>query len=820
MRLLALLAADSLGSLRARVATSNAPTRGRCCTWLAVFWTLPVFGALVGLFPVSAEALITVGSLDVPGAKDVEVVDGLAYVAGGVGFAPGSPPTLIYPSLQVVEVSNPAEPTVLSVLEIPGAIDVEVVDGLAYVVGDALHVIDVSNPAAPVELGTLGTPDAEDVEVVDGLAYVVGDALRVIDVSNPAAPVELGSLGTPDAEDVEVVDGLAYVADGTSGLRVIDVSNPAAPIEIAALDTPGYAVDVEVVDGLAYLADRVVFLPGPSGIPSYVGPASLRVIDVSNPAAPVELGAVGTFLGLAVEVVGGLAYVAGDALRVIDVSDPAAPVERNALFAPQTDRVVDVKLVDGLAYVASSKGVRMIDVSNVDFPRVVGEFADTAGFATDVEVTGGLAYVAGHDPGLRVIDVSNPAALLELSALDSFDAPSDLEVVDGLAYVADGSSGLRVIDVSSPAAPLELGVFDTPGEASEVEVVDGLAYVADGSSGLRVIDVSNPAAPLELGSLDTPADASEVEVVGGLAYVMDDFPRSFPPEQVPSSLRVIDVSNPDVPVELGVLPHPRVRDRGDVAVVGALAYVASSSGLRVIDVSNPAAPFELGALETFRGATDVEVVDGLAYVASWSGLRVIDVSNPAAPFELGAFYAYSIRCCDVEVVNGLAYASGSPFYLRIIDFGPEYAGTLSVGIDIDPWSQHKWIDPFSRLVIPVALLGSETLDLADVDVATLAFGPEEAPPAFDLTKPWVFFLSHWDVNGDGKKDLLAHFQTEETGIAVGDTEACLTGDTLAGAPFEGCDAIRTGPLCGRGFEAALVLPPFVWLYGRRKRRRA
>ncbi len=83
--------------------------------------------------------------------------------------------------------------------------------------------------------------------------------------------------------------------------------------------------------------------------------------------------------------------------------------------------------------------------------------------------------------------------------------------------------GLRVIDVSNPAAPVEIGALDTPDCAYDVEVVGDLAYVADSRiSGLRVIDVSNPAAPVEIGALDTPeSSARDVEVVGGLAYVAD-----------------------------------------------------------------------------------------------------------------------------------------------------------------------------------------------------------------------------------------------------------------------------------------------------------
>jgi hypothetical protein len=143
----------------------------------------------------------------------------------------------------------------------------------------------------------------------------------------------------------------------------------------------------------------------------------------------------------------------------------------------------------------------------------------------------------------------------------------------------------------------------------------------------------------------------------------------------------------------------------------------------------------------------------------------------------------------------------------------------AVQIDINPWSKYNPIYPFSRLIISVALLGSDDFDVADVDVTTLAFGPNGAPPALDLTNPWVFLFSHWDVNDDDKTDLLAHFRTEETGIALGATEACLTGRTLDGTPFAGCDAIATVLGCGHGFEAALVVPPLVWIGGRMRRRR-
>jgi len=142
---------------------------------------------------------------------------------------------------------------------------------------------------------------------------------------------------------------------------------------------------------------------------------------------------------------------------------------------------------------------------------------------------------------------------------------------------------------------------------------------------------------------------------------------------------------------------------------------------------------------------------------------------------------------------------------------------LLIDIDIKPNDPRNRINPFAPGIIPVAILGSDTFDVAEVDVSTLAFGPAGAAPAFPLTDPFVYWLSHRDLNRDRRADLLAVYFTEETEIAWGDTEACLTGETLEGMPFEGCDAVDT-LACGGGAHMALGLPPLMWLHRRRSRR--
>jgi hypothetical protein len=181
-----------------------------------------------------------------------------------------------------------------------------------------------------------------------------------------------------------------------------------------------------------------------------------------------------------------------------------------------------------------------------------------------------------------------------------------------------------------------------------------------------------------------------------------------------------------------------------------------------------------------------EVTPGISRLSTGPpSLRAIDVSNPAKPVEAGAIVG---GAHDISVVDGLVYAAaGRDTGLRIIDFGPEYAAIRAIAVDIKPGSEANRINPASRGVIPVAIFGSESLDVADLDLATLSFGPGAAAP-------WQRGRARLtDVNRDGFTDLVSHFWMSETGIARGDTEACLSGRTRDGAAFQGCDAIRSRP---------------------------
>jgi hypothetical protein len=117
---------------------------------------------------------------------------------------------------------------------------------------------------------------------------------------------------------------------------------------------------------------------------------------------------------------------------------------------------------------------------------------------------------------------------------------------------------------------------------------------------------------------------------------------------------------------------------------------------------------------------------------------------------------------------------------------------IEVAIDVRPGNPRNPLNPFAQGVVPVALLGAADFHVAAVDATTLGFGPERAPAVRSRIE---------DRNGDGLPDLVTHHRIPETGIALGDAEACLTGEMLDGTKLRGCDALLALPARWRSHHA-------------------
>jgi len=393
--------------------------------------------------------------------------------------------------LKTLDISDPTAPAVLGQYPLEKAEDVVVLGNYAYVTnGEKIIVFDVSDPASPVKLHEYSTVDyCPELVVRDRYAYVANKS-EGVSIVKVFQPTETYSYTNYEAEDVVTFMDYYYVAGGEDGLIIFDISDPSSPVEVSVYDTPGIARGIYV---------KGITVP----VLGRVAQGSAR--DASYPRA-----------GMVAKI---YAYIAdsGAGLRIIDVTNPSNPIEVGYCDTPGT--AFGVYVAGDYTYVADGRGgLRIIDVSDKTSPVEVGSY-DTPGSAMDVFVKGTLAYIADYDAGLRILDVSNPAAPSKFSYYDTPDATNGVIVDDRFAYLADGTGGLRIIDVSDPYYPESVGQLVTPGYAHGVVVKNGLAYIAD--SELCVVDVSDPAVPVYVCGYDMPSRAYSVVLMGKFCYVAD-----------------------------------------------------------------------------------------------------------------------------------------------------------------------------------------------------------------------------------------------------------------------------------------------------------
>jgi hypothetical protein len=337
----------------------------------------------------------------------------------------------------VIDISNKNAPVLQGKVYTLGIVqDIAVVGEYAYVADyyAGLQIISVSDPANPALVGSFDTYRAGAVAVVGDYAYVAdaGRGLQIINVTDPANPTLVGSYDTSgDAYDVAVVGDYAYVADAGRGLQIINVTDPANPTLVGSYDTSGIAYGVAVVGDYAYVADAG---------------RGLQIINVTDPANPTLVGSYDTSgSAYGVAVVGDYAYVAdaGRGLQIISVTEPANPTLAGSYDT--SGYAYSVAVVGEYAYVADrDAGLQIIRVTDPANPTLVGNY-DTSGYAYGVSVVGDYAYIADHSSGLQIISVTDPA---NPTLTGSFDTPGEargVSVVGDLVYVADADGGLCIL---------------------------------------------------------------------------------------------------------------------------------------------------------------------------------------------------------------------------------------------------------------------------------------------------------------------------------------------------------------------------------------
>lgn len=557
-------------------------------------------------------------------------------------------------NLFIADVSNRSAPVVLGQLDLCANTPsgqpctssfkaIAVANQYAVVVGNQLQMVDVSVPASPVLHGTLALSGvATGVTVVGSTAYVAAGAqgLVIVNIADPTHPVVLGHTLFA-AYGVRVIGSTAYVAAG-SGLQIVDMSNPAAPLQVGAVifNTPyAAATDVEIVGTIAYVA---------------AGIGGVQAVDISNPSNPSVM-TMTTIVGypqrLAIQ--NNVLYVADGAggLALVDIPSPGVLAVRTRVATNSgTGEAVGLAVSGGVAYVAyGSDGLVLMDSTATQDPEIQA-FLPLVG-AGRMASSGSALYVSTCSYGvtgpLQVVNIADSVHPALSGTIPVQGCVFDVKVAGPTAFVAN-DLGLRTFDVASGSV-LSTTISVSGGPAVGVAVSGTTAYVAD-RDGFMVANVSNPSSPSLIGGISTKKDAWGIVADGSLVYVA----------QGQDGVGIFNISNPGNPTVLNSFtPSPVTAFAANLIKIGNLLYIADgSAGLAIVDVANPAAPKVLAVTGNADDNAQNVAMDGsIAYVANgYGGVKVFDISDPTKPTVMGHVRTVGYAA-DVHVVGSYVYVS-------------------------------------------------------------------------------------------------------------------------------------------------------------------
>jgi len=141
-----------------------------------------------------------------------------------------------------------------------------------------------------------------------------------------------------------------------------------------------------------------------------------------------------------------------------------------------------------LAYVAGPAGFSVISVADPANPGIVASGGYVwSSTALGVAVNGDYVYVTYSDSGLHVFSYTDSTNVKTYGKSGTFRWSWDVVVSGGSAFVAADEAGLRVMSVASPMLPDTLWrYYDMPGWANGVTSDGDYVYVAYGDRGLQI----------------------------------------------------------------------------------------------------------------------------------------------------------------------------------------------------------------------------------------------------------------------------------------------------------------------------------------------
>ncbi|MBC8277578.1 MAG: T9SS type A sorting domain-containing protein [FCB group bacterium] len=558
-------------------------------------------------------------------------------------------------------------------------------DDYVYIITEpaGLWIIDFSNFTSPEAVSHLSLDG-----IVTGIAksgdYIYlstgEEGLKIIEVSEVNLPVVVSTFDTPGfANDVTVQGTLALIADASGGVVIVETEDPLNPsqagqlmgvsnvITLSADLTRLYILDADIGLVIAEYPDiSIESMTAIEGLPgsiyvehetAYISVfgAGIAAFDVSDLSDPVEIGFFTTNCDInGITVVDSVIYSAEmfDGIRSIDFSNPAEPEELDTeVFG---DAVFDVYADENVLYAANyNDGVQALDLFDPANLTVVGGF-NIPGYLGKLELSGGFAFIADYEFGLRAVDVSAAEFPVPADSLVLDHGISAMGVTGGLVFLGLADNSVQIIDGADPFSLAVLAVVDLPGMPLAMGEQGGYLCTAF-TGGFHIYDVSDPASPEMVISLPELGDIRDLVFQGEHAYLIS----------AQNTLFIYDTANPEDPIFVSETQGAATMVTEDIEIMGDYAITSSGDALNVFEVSDPYSPVvETPLLYT---GFDAEVSGDHLFTMQSDYLEILEVISFEELNEVG-YYRVPGMIEQIEV-NGNYLYTVNGYELGIYDCG-------------------------------------------------------------------------------------------------------------------------------------------------------
>jgi hypothetical protein len=381
----------------------------------------------VGIWNVSQPDNPTrIGSVSLSGnITEVAVSGSTLYALSGFGGT----------AVHILSLADPNSPALQSTFNTNYVADIAVYGNYLYLshgLGNT-QIVDVNNPASPSIIGIFEIGRVRAVENATARLLTGGGSwLRLYSLTNPFNPLLTTEYSVPAPRAAVRSGDKVYTAEEI-GIGVYNIASPSAPVREQTRSVRPNCGDIAQVDEDIF----AVVHKGNITFVRFAGSSSTTVWT-NNPTQPetwvqdrVRTG--GALLAFACAV----GFSQSSAVRLVDISNPSSPqVASDIMFVSRFD------LWMGHLYSAFDTGAnnfKVYSLSSPSNPAQVGALTIPF-FVSDVAVGGGYAVVTGSNGELALVNVSAPTApqLVAQRAMTGVSMPRVTYSEEGYFFVYDG----------------------------------------------------------------------------------------------------------------------------------------------------------------------------------------------------------------------------------------------------------------------------------------------------------------------------------------------------------------------------------------------